>query len=280
MIEDRPHAPLIAQAIIPRFRRSKSSARSRVRAQDLSHGARGHAPTVGDKPAGALCVCEGGGLRAALGDDLDRYVFTLQRRHGVSGHLAPLRIGLLSQGMWATTAYRLDHYVRYRARSQVLRSVPYAVRRIIMTLTGFHIDARAHIGPGIKFGHGGPVEIGPVRIGSNCDIFHGVTLGGSESTLDDSHYDRHDAPILGDRVHVGPGAVIAGLVTLGDDVAVGANSLVVRDVPPRGVVIGVPARLVSRRGSFAQVIYRGMDNDHEREIALAEEPDSGLSRPE
>jgi len=71
-------------------------------------------------------------------------------------------------------------------------------------------------------------------------------------------------------VWVGPGAVIAGELTVGDDAVVGANSLLVRDVPPLGVVLGVPARLVSRRGSFAQILYRGMDNDDKRKLALAE----------
>ena len=69
---------------------------------------------------------------------------------------------------------------------------------------------------------------------------------------------------------VGPGAVIAGELTVGDDAVMGANSLLVRDVPPLGVVLGVPARLVSRQGSFAQILYRGMDNDDKRKLALAE----------
>jgi hypothetical protein len=70
-------------------------------------------------------------------------------------------------------------------------------------------------------------------------------------------------------VWVGPGAVIAGEATVGDDASVGANSLLVRDVPPRGVVLGVPARLVSRQGSFTQIKYRDMDSDDERKAALA-----------
>ena len=68
-------------------------------------------------------------------------------------------------------------------------------------------------------------------------------------------------------LNVGPGAVVAGGLTVGADAAVGANSVVVRDVPPRGVVLGIPARLVSRAGSFAQVRYRGMDGDAERAAA-------------
>jgi hypothetical protein len=78
-----------------------------------------------------VCVCKGGDLRAAFRDDLDRYVFVVQKQYGITGRLMPLRVGLLSQGLWATTAYRLNHYARHRLRSQLL-GVPPSV---------FHHDA-------------------------------------------------------------------------------------------------------------------------------------------
>jgi len=220
----------------------------------------------------AACVCESGGLRAALRADLDRYVLVVQAQHGSTGPLVPLRAWFLSQGLWATSAYRLIHYARYRRRSRLLGVVPFFFHLIAIAITGINIDASAHIGPGLRIPHGGYIVIGPVRIGRHCDIFQGVTLGASLSTVDYG-YSKSPVPTLGDRVCVGPGAVIAGEVTVGDDASVGANSLLVRDVPPRGVVLGVPARLVSRRGSFAQILYREMDNDDERKVALAEDPE-------
>ena len=228
---------------------------------------------------GAVCVCEGGGLRAALRADLDRYAFTVQSQHGIAGPLGYLRFGLMSQGMWATTAYRLNHNVHYgrNRRSRLLGVLASILHQFITAATGIRIDAQAHVGPGLKIPHGGRIEIGPARIGRTCDIYHGVTLGGHMSTLDEPR-SGPGAPTLGDRVWVGPGAVIAGKVTVGDDASVGANSLLVRDVPPRGVVIGVPARLVSRRGSFAQIIYREMDEDHERKAALAADPEAGTEQ--
>ena len=232
------------------------------------------ARTAEPEPVLAVCVCEGAGLRAALRADLDRYVFVAQHQQGSTGALLPLRIGLMSQGLWATAAYRLNHYARHRFHSRLPGMLPQAFHRAIMALTGIHIDASAHIGPGLAFAHGGHVVIGPVRVGRNCDIYQGVTFGASMS-LDDRNY-KPGAPTLGDRVWVGPGAVVAGDVTVGNDAAVGAISLVVRDVPPRGVVVGVPARLVSRRGSFPQVMYRGMETDEERSSALAADPDAGL----
>jgi serine O-acetyltransferase len=136
-------------------------------------------------------------------------------------------------------------------------------------LTQMEIDVHAHIGSGLWIPHGGYIVIGPVRIGRNCGIHQGVTLGARGSDLDGDQF-RSSIPTLGDRVWVGPGAVIAGGATLGDDVAVGANSLLTRDVPPRGVVLGVPARLISRQGSFAQIVYRDMDSDDERKASLAQ----------
>jgi serine O-acetyltransferase len=222
------------------------------------------------------CVCEGGGLRAAIRADLDRYVFVAQRQQGESGRLLPLRMGLMSQGLWATAAYRWNHYARHRGRRSAM---PKIFHRAIMALTGIHIDASAHVGPGLAFAHGGHVVIGPVRMGRNCDIYQGVTFGASMS-FDHRHPKPPGAPTVGDRVWVGPGAVVAGAVTVGDDAAVGANSLVVRDVPPQGVMVGVPARLVSRQGSFAQVMYRGMDSDQERKAALAASQEAAPQRAE
>lgn len=217
----------------------------------------------------AACVCESGGLRAALREDLDRYIFG-----GNGGWLMYLNVVLQSQGLWATVAYRLNHHVRHRLHSRLLGVLLLAFQRIVLALTGIDIDPHAHFGPGLFIPHGGYIVIGAVRVGRNCNIHQGVTLGERVSTL---KYRLPEAPVptLGDRVWVGPGAVVTGDVTIGDDATVGANSLVVRDVPPRGVVIGVPARLVSRRGSFTQIMYREMENDDERKASLAEDSEAG-----
>lgn len=219
------------------------------------------------------CVCEGAGLREALRADLDRYAFAAEvgRTHmGKTGLLAPRWGSLLQQGLWATTAYRLCHYARFRRHARSLRVLSNVFRRAVVMVTAIDIAPEAHIGSGLWIPHVGFIVIGPARVGRNCEIFHGVTLGARESFMAER---GPGLPVLGDRVWVGPGAVIAGEVTVGDDAAVGANSLVVHDVPARGVVLGVPARLVSRRGSFAQVMYRGVDEDEERLAAMAADPD-------
>lgn len=215
-----------------------------------------------------VCVCESGGLAQALREDLDRYIGDR------SGWLVVFSVVLQKQGVWATTAYRLNHHVRHRLDSRLLGVLTLAFQRFVILLTGIDIDFRAQIGAGLLITHGGYIVIGPVRVGRNCNIHQGVTLGESSSTLT-YRTSRPPTPALGDRVWVGPGAVVAGDVTIGDDASVGANSLVVRDVPPRGVMLGVPARLISRRGSFAQITYRGMDHDKERKASLAADSEAG-----
>ena len=206
------------------------------------------------------CVCEAGGLCAAFRADLGRYVSR--------------RAGLLSQGLWATTAYRLSHYARYRLHSRLLGVLPYIFQRVIVALTGIDIIAHAHIGPGLYIPHGGYIVVGGIRAGRNCNFYQGVTLGNSATTFDNPDWESL-VPTLGDGVWVFPGAVVAGGVTLGDDAAVSANSLVVRDVPPGGVVMGVPARLVSRRSGSRPVDEREIADDERNASSAA---DTGLVR--
>jgi serine O-acetyltransferase len=215
------------------------------------------------------CPCEGGRLLDAVRADVDRYVATAER-DGEPRQVALPRVAL-SLKVWAVVTYRITHFaltgVRPEALGRLLAVLSTIGQRFFAALTGIEIDAHAHVGPGLMIPHDGYVVIGPVRVGRHCTISQGVTLGqglrGTAASVEE------DTPVLGDRVWVGPGAVIASKVSVGSDASIGANSVVLRDVPARGVVLGVPARLVSRRGSFAQVYYRDMDADADRACALA-----------
>ncbi len=216
------------------------------------------------------CVCDAVSLREALRQDIDRYVASAERDGGV-GWLARLGISL-SLKVWAVACYRVAHLALTKVRPRVLGRAcavaPIAGQRLFTALTGIEIDPHAHIGPGLMIPHAGTIVIGPVRIGRNCNISQGVTLGQGFGAAGPP---AQASPALGDRIWVGPGAVVAGPVTLGADVAVSANSLLLRDVPPRAVVLGVPARVISYDGSFGQIYYRGMGADPERDAALATE---------
>lgn len=214
------------------------------------------------------CPCSGG-LVKTLRSDVDRYLFQSYGEVNLT-ILRALRIFVLFPGISAVIPYRLTHQCLHRLRpkllANVLAAVSFAAQRLIVILFGIEIDAHAHIGPGLFINHSGGVVIGPVTIGSNCNVSHSVTLGRS-SLAPGTKCD--DAPILGDRVWLGPGAVVVGTITLGNDVAVAANSLVTRDIPDRGVGRGVPATVISFTGSFRQVSYVGMLNDPERMASIA-----------
>jgi serine O-acetyltransferase len=215
----------------------------------------------------AICVCEGASLRDALREDMDRYIAAAER-DGHSRALARLRVPL-SLKVLAVANYRVTHAlltrVRPRVVGRVLGGLSFIGQRLFRVVTGLEIDPQAHLGPGLMIPHDGHIVIGPVRVGRHCTISHRVTIGQGLQGDGPAH---DDTPVLGDRVWVGPGAVIAGPIQVGSDASVGANSVVLRDVPPRGVVLGVPARLLSHKGSFTQVYYRGMTDDPDRRLAL------------
>lgn len=95
------------------------------------------------------------------------------------------------------------------------------------------------IGPGLYIQHGFATIISAHRIGRDCWINQQVTIGYSN---------RQDAPVIGDGVRIHAGAKVIGAVRIGDRVTIGANAVVVKDVPADVTVVGVPARVVRRNG--------------------------------
>jgi serine O-acetyltransferase len=105
------------------------------------------------------------------------------------------------------------------------------------------ISCKARLGGGVNIMHGHDIVIGSgVRIGNNCKIFNGVTLGNK----DVSQFEVAQ-PIVGDGVVIGTGAKILGNVRIGDNSIIGANSVVLSDVPSNSVCVGVPAKVVKSR---------------------------------
>lgn len=117
-------------------------------------------------------------------------------------------------------------------------SVAYrAMFRGVRNVYGIELPYTARVGRRVVFEHqGGVVVHGAAEIGDDCVIRQGVTIGNKR--LDQPG----DAPKLGARVNVGAGAKILGAVEVGDDAAIGANSVVVKDVDPDTAVVGIPAK--------------------------------------
>ena len=130
------------------------------------------------------------------------------------------------------------------SRSALLNGLP-AIAHLLSYLNqilfGIEISPRCAIGPGIFFPHTSGTVIGASKIGRDVTIFQGVTLGAKEI---DMEYDLALRPELGDFVVVGAGAKVLGGISLGDNVSVGANSVLLKSVPANTTVAGVPAREV------------------------------------
>jgi len=190
---------------------------------------------------------EGGGAWVRLRADLARYDPT----GGARGVKRVLRIALGTEAAWALTTFRLGQYLQTEAPGWLRQAAkaPYALlHRWVRGRVGIHLYPTTEIGGGLYIGHYGGVWISPwARIGEGCNINHEVTIGVAAN---------HQAPTLGDRVWVGPKATISGGVQVGSGAVISANSLVVSDVPENGVVIGVPARLISQAGSKALLTPR------------------------
>lgn len=113
---------------------------------------------------------------------------------------------------------------------------------------GIEVPARIEIGPGLVIPHTVGTIIGAAYIGSNVTIYQQVTLG---AKLADFAFDPAKRPHVGDHVVITAGAKILGPVRLGERAIVGANAVVLRDVPADCIAVGVPARIVARRQADA-----------------------------
>ncbi|MAP89589.1 MAG: serine O-acetyltransferase [Candidatus Thioglobus sp.] len=141
-------------------------------------------------------------------------------------------------GVQAVIIYRFTHLLwRYKL---------YWLARFISTfarwVTGIEIHPGAVIGRRFFIDHGMGVVIGETaEIGDDCMMYHGVTLGGTSWDKEKRH------PTLMDGVVIGAGAKILGPITLGKNVRVGSNSVVVRSVDDNQTVVGIPGRIVTKK---------------------------------
>jgi serine O-acetyltransferase len=103
---------------------------------------------------------------------------------------------------------------------------------------GIEVSPKVKIGGGLFLPHTVGTVIGAERIGSNCTIMQGVTLGSAEPDL---NFTATTRPVIGDDVLIGAGAKVIGRVTVGDHAKIGANAVVLKDVPAHSLAVGVPA---------------------------------------
>ncbi|WP_404391030.1 serine O-acetyltransferase [Humibacillus xanthopallidus] len=146
-----------------------------------------------------------------------------------------LEVVLTSPGLHAIWAHRGLHELWKRPGGRLPARVLATVTR---SVTGVEIHPAARLGRRFFIDHGMGVVIGETaEVGDDVMLYHGVTLGGRSM----EHVKRH--PTVGNRVTIGAGARVLGPVLVGDDVQIGANSVVVKDVPSGAVATGIPAVL-------------------------------------
>lgn len=150
-----------------------------------------------------------------------------------------LEVLLLYQGLHAIISHRTAHFF-YKLHLFFLARL---ISQISRHFTGIEIHPGAQIGEGFFIDHGMGVVIGETAIiGDNVLLYQGVTLGGTGLEKGKRH------PTIGNNVVIGTGAKVLGNITVGDNSYIGANAVVIKDVPPNSTVVGVPGRITKQDG--------------------------------
>jgi serine O-acetyltransferase len=149
-----------------------------------------------------------------------------------------------AQGFWVMAVYRFGQW-RYGVRPLVVRKLFSLVYKIlfkfVQIITGIELPCEATVGRNFVIDHfGGIIISGYARFGDNCRIRNGVVVGLRR-------VEEHFAPVIGNNVDIGAGAKLLGRITIGDNSIIGANAVVLNDVPENSIAIGVPAIIKPRQ---------------------------------
>ena len=148
------------------------------------------------------------------------------------------------QGLWVMAVYRFGRW-RYTISRTWLRvplSFLYKTLKLLsQILTGIDLPCEVTIGRRLQIDHfGGIIISGDTVLGDDVIIRNGVTIGLKRTG-------ERGAPVIGNRVDIGAGAKVLGAIRIGDDVVIGANAVVITDVPSNSLAVGVPARIIPRK---------------------------------
>jgi len=196
-------------------------------------------------------------------------------RFRITDHRSVWTMPLMCPAMLSCVMYRFQHAVwsyhgRFRLLVPILKAVLMILGRFVEIYTGIWISPLAEIGSGLYIGHFGGVIVGEIKMGSNCNLSPGVVLGQAVRGP------KQGRPTIGNRVYIAAGAKLFGRITIGDDVAIGANAVVTRSIPDRAVVVGIPAEVISYRGSFEYILYRDREEGFPPEYEYPEPYDRVL----
>lgn len=154
-----------------------------------------------------------------------------------------LEVLLLYPCVHALIAYRISHFF-YKHKFFFIARL---ISQLSRFFTGIEIHPGAKIGKGLVIDHGMGVVIGETaEVGDNVLIYHGVTLGGTGKDKGKRH------PTVGNNVVIGSGAKVLGPIKIGDNAKIGANAVVLKEVPEGATAVGIPAKIIVR--SKAKII--------------------------
>lgn len=145
-------------------------------------------------------------------------------------------------GFHAMVVYRFGRY-RYTIKTSLIRkifSLIYKIAYMNIRSKGIELPCEVEVGKGLRIDHnGGIVVSGYAKLGENCILRNGVTIG--TRSIEDIK-----APLIGNNVNIGSGAKILGEITIGDNVNIGANAVVLINVPNNSTVVGIPAKVLKK----------------------------------
>lgn len=171
--------------------------------------------------------------------DLQRYYALVHPKASPCSSILLLKV-LVHPRILPVLLYRVSHFF-YRYKIKPLSWLFCSLNQFIY---GIEIAAACKIGPGLFIPHSHGTVIGAFSIGANATVFQGATLGAKYLAFD---FDNSSRPMLGDNVTVGSGAKVLGGIYIGSNSTVGANSVVVSDVPSDCLVVGIPAIIKKSR---------------------------------
>ncbi|UJF25278.1 serine O-acetyltransferase [Suttonella sp. R2A3] len=158
----------------------------------------------------------------------------------------------LHTGFWAVASYRLQHALWVSGWRWLARLLANMSRWV----TGVEIHPAVEAGHRLFIDHGMGIVIGETaELGDDVSIYQGVTLGGTSW----AQHKRH--PTIGSDVIIGAGAKVLGAITVADHARIGSNAVVVKDVPTRTTVVGIPAKAVSAANEHREPSHRHEDCD-------------------
>lgn len=149
-----------------------------------------------------------------------------------------------AQGFWVMVVYRFGRW-RYGLKPPPVRklfSLLYKLSfKLIQIITGIELPCEVPVGKNFRIDHFGDIIIsGYASFGDDCILRNGVTVGLKNMEI-------KAAPRIGNRVNIGAGAKVLGPISIGNDVDIGANSVVICNVPDNSIAVGIPARIIAKK---------------------------------